>query len=60
VWLAVRWALLAQVVELESCSALDGLRRSAELVRGRWLRVASLVGVSAVLALAPVRSSARC
>jgi hypothetical protein len=52
VWLAIRWALLAQVVELEGRSAVGGLRRSAELVRHRWLRVASLVGVSAVLALA--------
>jgi hypothetical protein len=52
VWLAVRWALLAQAVELEDRSAADGLRRSAELVRGRWLRVASLVGLGALLALA--------
>jgi hypothetical protein len=51
-WLAVRWILLAQVVELEERSGVDGLRRSAELVRHRWLRVASLVGVGAVLALA--------
>ena len=52
VWLAVRWILLAQVVELEGMSALGGLRRSSMLVRGRWLRVASLVGVGALLALA--------
>ncbi len=52
IWLAVRWTLLAQVVELEERSAVGGLRRSSELVRGRWLRVASLVGVGAVLALA--------
>jgi hypothetical protein len=51
VWLAVRWSLLAQTVELEQRSGRDGLRRSAALVRGRWLRVASLVGVGAVLAL---------
>jgi hypothetical protein len=51
-WLAVRWILLAQVVELEDRSGFSGLRRSAELVRRRWLRVASLVGVGAVLALA--------
>ena len=30
---------------------MDGLRRSSALVRGRWLRVASLVGAGAVLAL---------
>jgi hypothetical protein len=52
VWLAVRWILLAQVVELEDRSAVDGLRRSSALVRGRWLRVASLVGVGALLAFA--------
>jgi hypothetical protein len=52
VWLAVRWALLAQTVELEDRSAVEGLRRSAELVRGRWIRVASVVGIGAVLALA--------
>jgi hypothetical protein len=52
VWLAVRWILLAQVVELEDRSAVDGLRRSAELVHGRWIRVASLVGAGALLALA--------
>ena len=52
VWLAIRWSLLAQVVELEGLPARAALRRSAELVRHRWLRVASLVGVGAVLALA--------
>ncbi len=52
IWLAVRWALLAQVVELEDAAGMRALRRSAELVRGRWLRVASLVGVGAVLAFA--------
>ena len=52
VWLAVRWSLLAQTVELERHTGRGGLRRSAQLVRGRWLRVASLVGVSAAVALA--------
>jgi hypothetical protein len=51
-WLAVRWSLLAQVVELEGASAVGGLHRSSRLVRGRWFRVASLVGVGLVLALA--------
>jgi hypothetical protein len=51
IWLAVRWTLLAQTVEVEGRSAVGGLRRSAELVRGRWFRVASLVGVVALLAL---------
>jgi hypothetical protein len=52
IWFAVRCMLLAQVVEVEECSALGGLRRSARLVRGRWFRVASLAGVGALLALA--------
>ena len=51
-WLAIRWSLLAQVSELENRRALSVLRRSGELVRGRWLRVGSLVGVGAALALA--------
>jgi hypothetical protein len=51
-WLAVRWALLPQVVELEGSPGLAALRRSAQLVRGRWFRVASLVGVGLVVALA--------
>ncbi len=52
VWLAVRWCLLAPVVELEDRSPLKALRRSGRLARGRWIRVGSLVGVSAVIALA--------
>ena len=42
-WFAVRWSLLAQVVELEQRSSWAALERSSELVRGRWWRVASLV-----------------
>jgi hypothetical protein len=52
IWLGGRWLLLAQAVELEGVSAVDGLRRSSALVRGRWLRVASLVGAGALIALA--------
>jgi hypothetical protein len=51
IWLAVRWALFAQIVELEDRGSVSALRRSAELVRGRWLHVASLVGAGAALAL---------
>jgi len=50
-WLAVRWCLLAPVVELEDSGGIAALRRSAGLVRGRWLRVGSLVGVSAAVAI---------
>jgi hypothetical protein len=52
VWLAVRWSLLAPAIELEPLTGRAGLRRSAALVRGRWLRVGTLVGLSAGLALA--------
>ncbi len=52
IWLAIRWALIAPVVVLEDRRRpLPALRRSGELVRHHWLRVASLVGVSAALAL---------
>jgi hypothetical protein len=50
IWLAVRWCLAAPVVELEQDRPLASLRRSAALVRRRWIRVGSLVGVSAGLA----------
>jgi hypothetical protein len=50
-WLAVRWSLLAQVTELDGGSARSALRRSGRLVRGRWFRVASLVGLGTLLAL---------
>ena len=52
IWLAVSWLLLAQVVELEDRSALQSLRRSSALVWGRWIRVAFIVGIGALLALA--------
>jgi hypothetical protein len=51
IWLAIRWCLVAPVVELERHRPLASLRRSAELVRHRWIRVGSLVGVSAAVAL---------
>ena len=51
-WLVVRWSLLAPVVELEDRRAYEALRRSGELVRGRWLRVGSLVGLGGLIALA--------
>jgi hypothetical protein len=51
IWLAVRWSLLAPIAELEPRSGRATLRRSGRLVRGHWLRVASLVGAGATLAL---------
>jgi hypothetical protein len=56
IWLAGRWALIAPVIELERVGAFAGLRRSGRLVRGRWLKVASLivVGGAIVLVLGPL------
>jgi hypothetical protein len=56
VWLAGRWALVVPVVELEDVGALGALRRSRRLVRGHWLKVASLVvaGGGLVLLLGPL------
>jgi hypothetical protein len=51
VWVAVRWALVAQAVELEDRSALRALRRSGELVTGRWIKVAFLIVFGAGIAL---------
>jgi hypothetical protein len=52
VWLAGRWALIAPSIELEELPALGGLRRSGRLVRGKWLKVASLIVIGAALAVA--------
>jgi len=56
IWLAGRWALVVPVVELEDRGALAALRRSRRLVRGHWLKVASLVvaGGGLVLVLGPL------
>jgi hypothetical protein len=53
VWLAVRWTLVAAVVELEGLPALGALQRSSRLVRPEWLKVGSLAlggGALAVVA----------
>ena len=52
VWLAVRWALVVPVVELEEFPAGDALRRSGRLVRPQWLKVASLALLGGALAVA--------
>ena len=51
IWVAVRWALVVPVVELENRSAIAAIRRSAGLVRQEWLKVASLTVVGGALAL---------
>jgi hypothetical protein len=51
VWLIVRWSLLAQVHALEKKTGYLALRRSAQLVRGDWWRVASLIVFVTLVAL---------
>ena len=51
IWLAVRWSLIAPVVELEHRRALDAVRRSHRLVGGDWLKVGSLTILAAGVAL---------
>jgi hypothetical protein len=36
IWIAVRWYFGAQVVVIDGAGPVEALRRSAELVRGRW------------------------
>ncbi len=59
-YLVVRWALLAPVAALEGLGAVPALRRSGRLVRGQWLKVASLTIVSggAVLIAGPLIGTA--
>jgi hypothetical protein len=52
IWLAVRWALIAPVVELEQVTTIRALRRSGHLVRHNWLKVATIAIVGGALALA--------
>jgi hypothetical protein len=51
VWLAVRWSLIVPVIELEGPGVREALRRSASLVRGDWLKVASLTLAGAATAV---------
>jgi hypothetical protein len=51
IWLAVRWCLVAPVAMLEGAGGSAALRRSGRLVRRRWWRTASLVGLSAAISL---------
>jgi hypothetical protein len=44
--------LIVPAIELERLSAIAALRRSRRLVRGRWLKVASLIVLGGALALA--------
>jgi hypothetical protein len=49
---AIRWAFIPQVFVFEDTDARGCLRRSSELVRGRWWRTAALAGILIVIGLA--------
>ena len=51
VWLAVRWSLIVPAIELEDDGVREALRRSSSLVRGDWLKVASLTLAGAAIAI---------
>jgi hypothetical protein len=51
IWLLIRWAFLAQTLVLENLPPLKALRRSSQLVRGRWWKVATVVTFTTGLAL---------
>ena len=55
IWLVVRWSLFAQCIVLENLSWRAALRRSAQLVHRRWLRVAwiTLIVVGSAVLLGP-------
>lgn len=44
IWLLVRFQFMPHAVVLEDRSGIDGLRRSSELVRGRWWHTAVVTG----------------
>jgi hypothetical protein len=56
-YLAVRWSMFVPATMIEHHGPLGALRRSGELVRGEWFRVAGVLGVAslivAVLVAAP-------
>jgi hypothetical protein len=53
IWVAVRWALIGPVVALEGRGTASALARSYRLVRGKWLKVASLtIASGAVVVIA--------
>ena len=51
IWFAVRWALVAPAVVLENQRPLRRSQRSARLVRGHWVKVATLTIVLGLIAV---------
>lgn len=52
IWLAVSWEFAAQSVVVEGCRGTAALRRSFELVRGRWWRVFGIIFLLSLMARA--------
>jgi len=51
IWLAIRWALVVPVIELEEVPAIAALRRSARLARGGRLRIVTVAVVALAMAV---------
>ena len=49
VWLLVRWAFAAQAAVVDELSPVGALRRSADLVKGRWWRTFGMLVASGLL-----------
>jgi hypothetical protein len=51
IWLAVRWSLVVPAVVLGHRRPLEGFQRSARLIRGHWIKVATLTIVLGLIAV---------
>jgi hypothetical protein len=51
IWFAVRWSLVVPAVVLEGRRPLPAFQRSARLVRGHWVKVATLTIVLGIIAI---------
>ena len=51
IWFAVRWSLVVPAVVLENQRPLPAFQRSARLVRGHWVKVATLTIVLGLIAV---------
>ena len=57
-WLLTRWSLFAPAIAREGLGAVDSLRRSAELVRGRFWPVFGVVTVALLIEHGVIHASA--
>ena len=49
IWASVRWAFSLQFVVIEGTNSGEALRRSAELVKGHWLRAFAILAMAIVV-----------